>query len=129
MRTRRRTILVVDDERDVLDMIEVGLGLDGYDVLLAESGERALELIAGHPIDLVISDLRMPGMNGVETIVRLREIAPRLPVIVVTGYLPPDAVDRCRELGQVELLRKPFAFKKLTRAVHAALGKRSRRST
>lgn len=123
MRTRRRTILVVDDERDVLDMIEVGLGLDGYDVVLAESGERALELIAGNPIDLVISDLRMPGMNGVETIVRLREIAPRVPVIVVTGFVPPDVVDRCRELGQIELLRKPFPFKKLTRAVHAALGK------
>lgn len=115
------TILVVDDEVDVLEMIEVGLGLDGYEVILAESGEKAVEVAASHPVDLVISDLRMPGMNGVETISRLRQLAPAVPVIVVTGYVAPGALDDCIALGGVNLLRKPFRFKNLTRAVQSAL--------
>ncbi|HTE55031.1 MAG TPA: response regulator [Kofleriaceae bacterium] len=117
----RGTILVVDDEVDVLEMIEVGLGLDGYRVLLADSGEKAIEVITRSRVDLVISDLRMPGMNGVQTIARLREKAPRVPVIVVTGYLAPGTLDDCMALGGVNLLRKPFRFKNLTRAVQAAL--------
>ncbi len=121
MRKRRRTILVVDDEHDVLEMIELGLGLDGYRVLSAETGEQAIEAVARHQVDLVISDLRMPGMGGIETIARLREIAPHVPVIVVTGYLAPGAIEECMELGQVKLLRKPFRFKKLTHAIRAAL--------
>jgi CheY-like chemotaxis protein len=116
------TILVVDDEVDVLEMIEVGLGLDGYEVILADSGERAVELVTRRPVDLVISDLRMPGMNGVETIARLRELAPAVPVIVVTGYLAPGAVEDCMALGGVNLLRKPFRFKNLTHAVRSVLG-------
>ena len=118
---RRGTILVVDDEHDVLEMIEIGLGLDGYRVLSAESGEQAIEAVTHHQIDLVISDLRMPGMDGVEAIARMREIAPHIPVIVVTGYLAPGAIDECMDLGQVKLLRKPFRFKKLTHAIRAAL--------
>lgn len=121
MGKQRNTILVVDDEHDVLEMIEVGLGLDGYRVLLAESGEEAVAVLSRHQVDLVISDFRMPGMNGVETIARLRELAPRIPVIVVTGYLAPATVDECMDLGQVRLLRKPFPFKNLTQAVRAAL--------
>src|SRR6266545_725473 len=96
MRKRRRTILVVDDEHDVLEMIELGLGLDGYRVLSAETGEQAIEAVARHQVDLVISDLRMPGMGGIETIARLREIAPHVPVIVVTGYPAPGALSTSR---------------------------------
>ena len=121
MRKQRSTILVVDDEHDVLEMIEVGLGLDGYRVLLAESGEKAVEVAARNQVDLVISDLKMPGMNGVETISRLRELVPHVPVIVVTGYLAPSTIEQCMELGQVKLLRKPFPFNKLSHAVRAAL--------
>lgn len=119
---RGGTILVVDDEVDVLEMIQVGLGLDGYEVILAESGEKAVEVVASQSVDLVISDLRMPGMNGVETIARLRELAPAVPVIVVTGYLAQGALDDCIALGGVNLLRKPFRFKNLTLAVQSALG-------
>jgi CheY-like chemotaxis protein len=124
MRQSPGTILVVDDERDVLEMIEVGLGLDGYGVLLAQSGEQAIDLVARQRVDLVISDLKMPGMNGVDTICHLRELAPRIPVIVVTGFLPPGVIDRCRELGGIELLHKPFPFKRLSHAVHSALAPR-----
>ena len=119
--TRTGTILVVDDESDVREMIEVGLSLDGHQVLSVESGEKAVEVIRQHHVDLVISDFKMPGMSGVETISELRRIAPHVPVIVVTGYLAPGTVQECLALGGVEVLRKPFPFRRLEQAVKAAL--------
>lgn len=122
MAGRRGTILVVDDELDIREMIEVGLSMDGYEVLTAEGGQRALEVMSRQQIDLLITDLKMPGMSGVETASRLRSRAPRLPIIVVTGYLDPAALDEWRALGNVELIRKPFEFHTLADAVEAAIG-------
>lgn len=118
---RTGTILVVDDESDVREMIEVGLSLDGHRVLSVESGEKAIELMRHQHVDLVISDFKMPGMSGVETISELRRLAPNLPVIVVTGYLAPGTVQACQALGGVEVLRKPFPFRRLEQAVALAL--------
>lgn len=117
----RGTILVVDDEVDVLEMIELGLRSAGYNLLTADSGERALELFEQHRADLVICDLKMPRMNGIATISRLREQAPGLPIVMLTGYLTPETIEECTELGGVELLRKPFLFRELSKAVKVAL--------
>jgi CheY-like chemotaxis protein len=117
----RGTILVVDDEVDVLEMIELGLRSAGYQLLTADSGERAIELFEQHRADLVICDLKMPRMNGITTISRLREQAPGLPIVMLTGYLTPQTIEQCTELGGVELLRKPFLFRELSKAVKVAL--------
>ena len=117
----RGTILVVDDEVDVLEMIELGLRSAGYNLLTADSGERAIELFEQHRADLVICDLKMPRMNGITTISRLREQAPGLPIVMLTGYLTPQTIEQCTELGGVELLRKPFLFRELSKAVKVAL--------
>jgi len=119
---RTGTILVVDDEVDVLEMIEVGLTSRGYELLLAQSGERALEVFDRQRPDLVICDLKMPGMGGIATITRLRELAPELPVIVLSGYLGPGALEDCARLGASTVLRKPFLFRELSAAVKQALG-------
>ena len=118
---RTGTILVVDDEVDVLEMIEVGLTSRGYELLLAESGERALEVFDRQRPDLVICDLKMPGMGGIATITRLRQLAPELPVIVLSGYLGPSALEDCARLGASTVLRKPFLFRELSAAVKQAL--------
>jgi CheY-like chemotaxis protein len=117
----RGTILVVDDEVDVLEMIELGLRSAGYNLLTADSGERAIELFEQHRADLVICDLKMPRMNGITTISRLREQAPGLPIVMLTGYLEPQIIAQCTELGGVEMLRKPFLFRELSKAVKVAL--------
>jgi CheY-like chemotaxis protein len=124
----RFRILVVDDEVDILEMIELGLQATGYELMLADRGERAVKLFESHRADLVICDVRMPGMNGITTINRLRERDPELPVIVITGYLAPDTIEQCAELGGVELLRKPFVFQDLSNAVKTAL-RRARPAT
>jgi CheY-like chemotaxis protein len=121
MAEARGTILVVDDEVDVLEMIELGLRSAGYNLLTADSGERAIELFEQHRADLVICDLKMPRMNGIATISRLREQAPGLPIVMLTGYLTPQTIEQCTELGGVELLRKPFLFRELSKAVKVAL--------
>src|ERR1043165_9850836 len=121
MAEARGTILVVDEEVDVLEMIELGLRSAGCNLLTADSGERAIELFEQHPADLVICDLKMPRMNGIATISRLREQAPGLPIVMLTGYLTPQTIEQCTELGGVELLRKPFLFRELSKAVKVAL--------
>lgn len=119
---KRPKILVVDDEVDVRDMIEAGLCLDGYQVRTARGGEDAVDLVRAEEVDLIITDFKMPGMSGVETVTRIREMAPDLPVIVVTGYLTPSSMEQCLALGKVTFIRKPFEFETLTAAVQAAIG-------
>lgn len=115
------TILVVDDEVDILEMIEVGLAAEGYALLLANGGDRALALFDERHVDLVICDIKMPGLNGITTITRLREQNPHVPVIVLTGYLSPDTIEQCEQITGVSLVRKPFAFRELSLLVATSL--------
>ena len=124
MSEARGTILVVDDEIDVLEMIELGLRSAGYQMLTADSGERAIEIFGQQKADLVICDIKMPKMNGIATISRLREQDPGLPVVVLTGYLGPQTIEECEQLGGVEVVRKPFLFRELSKAVKVALRRR-----
>jgi CheY-like chemotaxis protein len=124
MSEARGTILVVDDEIDVLEMIELGLRSAGYQMLTADSGERAIEIFGQQKADLVICDIKMPKMNGITTISRLREQDPGLPVVVLTGYLGPQTIEECEQLGGVEVVRKPFLFRELSKAVKVALRRR-----
>jgi len=124
MSEARGTILVVDDEIDVLEMIELGLRSAGYQMLTADSGERAIEIFGQQKADLVICDIKMPKMNGITTISRLREQDPGLPVVVLTGYLGPQTMEECEQLGGVEVVRKPFLFRELSKAVKVALRRR-----
>ncbi len=117
----RGTILVVDDEVDILEMIEVGLAGEGYDLLLARGGAHALDMFDADAVDLVICDIKMPGLDGISTITRLRQQAPALPAIVLTGYLSPDTIEQCSELGGVQMIRKPFAFSELSSLVASSL--------
>ena len=93
----------------------------GYTVEQASDGEQAWLHVQAHPFDLVICDLKMPRMNGITTISRLREQAPGLPIVMLTGYLEPQVIEQCTELGGVEMLRKPFLFRELSKAVKVAL--------
>jgi len=115
------TILVVDDEVDILEMIEVGLAGEGYALLLANGGLHALTMFDADSVDLVICDISMPGLDGISTLARLREQAPALPAIVVSGYLSPDTIEQCIQLGGVQLIRKPFSFSELSTLVATSL--------
>ena len=118
----RATVLVIDDELDIREMLALGLSLMGYEVLTADGGERALEIVSRHAVDLIVSDLKMPGMDGIEVIAALRRQAPEAVIVVATGYLSEETVAKCHALGAKECLRKPFTIRELEAVVTGALG-------
>jgi len=119
------TVLVVDDEMIVRQMIAEILKASGYPVLEAGSGQAAVEQLWRHRdrIGLVILDLIMPGMDGVETFEQIREMAPGLPVVLTTGYARSDQCRRLMRRGPVELIKKPFKSSELVELVAAVLGR------
>ena len=112
------TILVVDDENLMLTMAETILGEFGYQVLTANSGQKALQILAQpkQQLDLMITDLVMPGMDGRALIESLRKMEPDLPVICMSGYVMPED-----QLAGSGCLQKPFTTTELLLKVKAAL--------
>ena len=79
-------VLVVDDQKDVRAMVAIVLRVNHFDVVEAESGERALELLEKFAFDVVITDLRLPGIDGTQVIEAARERYPSIVAVVITGY-------------------------------------------
>lgn len=117
----RRRVLVIDDELEIRETLETFLSWEGYDVATAESGEAAVERAKKEPFHLAITDLRMSGMNGAETVGALKRIRPGIAVIVVTGYASDEAAVRCWAEGAFQIIRKPFQLEDLLDVVEAAL--------
>jgi CheY-like chemotaxis protein len=105
------TILVVDDEQMALVLIKRLLSEAGYQVVTAQSGFEALDLFRRQPqaFQLVLLDLTMPFMDGEETFQRLREIRAEIPVVLCTGFIRQDRLDRLMKAGIAGFLRKPLA--------------------
>jgi CheY-like chemotaxis protein len=117
----RPSVLVVEDNDDVRELAESVLGMAGYAVLAAASGEQALDLLRGGArVDLLFTDVIMPGgMNGLQLVDEARRLRPRLPVLVTTGYM--DELPG-REQGQrLNILAKPYKHGDLLERVEAAL--------
>ena len=108
MAGRRYTILIVDDEPDVLESLRLSLELD-YEVLTAPGGEAALGLIAEREVALIISDQRMPGLNGVQFLEKAQEISPNSVRMMLTGFSDFDAIVEAINRGQIyRYIHKPW---------------------
>lgn len=119
-------ILLVDDDPHILEVLEARLSAAGHEALQSSSASSALEVLKRKKVDLVITDVRMPGMGGMELLEALREVCPELPVILLTAYgTIPDAV-RAIKAGAVEYLTKPFDGRQLLRTIDSVLGGRSK---
>jgi putative AdoMet-dependent methyltransferase len=121
MATRR--ILLVDDEPDILDVCQRILETDGYQVETAQSGNAALKQVEQKPFDLLVTDIKMPGMDGLELVQAVKQIAPYLPCVIMTGFSTMDTTLKALKLGVDEYVIKPFAPEELTIAVEKALEK------
>ena len=114
-------ILVVDDEDSVLTVMQQYFATAGYRVEFAQHGGDALTLVQHDPPDLVLLDLMLPGMNGVEVLQRILALRATLPVIIVTARADATLAEQTRALGAFAYVTKPFEFAYLARIVHLAL--------
>jgi DNA-binding NtrC family response regulator len=121
----RGRLLVIDDEEDVREMLEFILSAEGFEVATVDGGLAAVELARARPFDLAITDMRMPGMNGIETLVALKQRDPSLEVLVVTGYASEQTAAECIRLGAYGYLRKPFEIAELRPLIDGALARRA----
>ncbi len=102
-------ILIVDDEPDILKTLENALALEGYRITCANGGKAALEIFSQKPFDLVITDMRMPDMDGIQVIEQIKAVNPDVEIIVLTGYGTLDnAVAALRDKGAFDYLTKPL---------------------
>ncbi|MFM8470369.1 MAG: sigma-54-dependent transcriptional regulator, partial [Limisphaerales bacterium] len=115
-------ILVVDDDPGQRSLLQTFLERNGHRPLVADSGEAALKLLAAAPVSMMISDVRMPGMTGLETLRRARQLQAKLPVLLVTAYADiREAVGAMRD-GAVNYLSKPIDLDELLRTVEQITG-------
>jgi DNA-binding NtrC family response regulator len=114
-------ILVVDDEVSLQLTLVANLELEGFDVVGVNDAKEALEALAQQPFDLMVTDIRMPGMNGVELFDRVRELYPTMPVLLMTGFALEGLIDRAVQHGAYTVLPKPFDVDQMVRAISTAL--------
>ena len=103
-------ILVVDDDRRIVKTTCDILKIKGYEVVSAFTGEEGVELVKAAPPDCVLMDLKMPGINGVEAMKRMKEIAPSLPIVLISAYATDDLVNDAKQAGAYAVLSKPLNF-------------------
>ena len=118
-------ILVVDDERSMREFLEIMLHKDGYIVRCAENGKVALDLFRQEPFDLVITDIRMKPVDGLEVLRRCKAIAPQTVVIIISAYASAETAVAAMKEGAYDYLPKPFKIEEMRAVIQNALASRS----
>src|SRR5260221_1788144 len=100
-------ILIVDDDPGTLASLARAFALEGYEAIPVPSAARAVERLQAGPVDAILSDVVMPGMDGIELLGRLREVAPGVPVILMSGQATVDLAVKATKLGALDFVEKP----------------------
>ncbi|HPX46883.1 MAG TPA: sigma-54 dependent transcriptional regulator, partial [Treponemataceae bacterium] len=117
-------VLVIDDEKNIRTGLAAALKLDGYEVFLAADGNEGMDIALRGDIDLVITDLRMPGMSGEEVLKKVTSETPGVPVIVLTGHGTVESAVDAMRAGAYDFLTKPLNLDRLSLLVKRALQSR-----
>ena len=115
------TILIVDDEKNYLVVLEALLGPEGYETITVDNAQDALDLIRESDLDLVITDMKMPGMNGMELLDEFKKIKPELPVIMMTAYGTIEMAVEAMKKQAFDYITKPFKNEELKLTIKKAL--------
>ena len=121
MKRNPARLLIVDDEFSMRDSLAAWFQEDGHDVVAAESAEQALRTLDDHRFDVALLDIKMPGIDGVELLERVRVIDPSIRVIMITAYATVETAVRCLKHGAFDYITKPVDPDELTRLVARAL--------
>lgn len=117
-------ILVIDDDDSIRELLRVILESRGHQVVEAKDGSLGITMVQNDGFDLVVTDMVMPKFGGMDTIMELYRIMPALPVIAISGRIPPDVrpiTDLIHQFGVRDILQKPFSNQIFVEAVDAAL--------
>ncbi|HEY2432110.1 MAG TPA: sigma-54 dependent transcriptional regulator [Vicinamibacterales bacterium] len=117
-------ILVVDDERSMREMLAILLKREGHEVAVAENGRTAIDLLNARPFDLIVSDARMPDVDGLEVLRHARSVNPAIIAIMVTAYGSPDLIRGVAQLGVNDYVEKPFNTEVLRFRIRKELDRR-----
>ena len=109
-----RRMLIVDDERDICDCLEQFFTARGFTVASAFSGEEALDRLKANAADVIFLDILLPGLSGIETLKRVKELNPNTRIIMVTGIDQPELRNKARHYGAAAYITKPFDFSEET---------------
>jgi two-component system, NtrC family, response regulator PilR len=125
----KKRIMVVDDEDRICEIYTKVLISEGFDVEAFMDGETAIESFSKNIFDIVITDLKMPKKDGYYVIQKIREMAPKTDIIVITGYATMDSVIKTIKLGAYDYLVKPFEIDDLVNKVKKCITERSIKSS
>jgi DNA-binding NtrC family response regulator len=114
-------LLVVDDENIVGKRLKQVFSKIGFEVETYTAAAPAMAAMAEKPFDIVVTDLKMEGMDGMEVLKRVREMSPRTQVIIITGYASPATAELAQQQGVFEFLAKPFRLDELKQVIFRAL--------
>ncbi len=114
-------ILIVDDEISIVDSLAGIIQDEGYEAVGAGSGEEALRLLDQERVDLVLLDVWLPGLDGIETLRRVKEVSPHLPVIMISGHGTIDTAVQATKMGAYDFLEKPPGYDKIVLSIRNAL--------
>ena len=127
IQTKKELILVVDDEKDILELVRYNLARDGYQIICAASGEKALELAESKLPDLIVLDLMLPGIDGLEVTKKLKNYSgtSHIPIIMLTAKGEEADIVTGLELGADDYVTKPFSPRVLVARVRAVIRRKA----
>jgi DNA-binding NtrC family response regulator len=122
MTAKKQKVLLVEDEKIVRESLRDWLIEDGYDVECVDTGEEALARIKQEEFGVIVLDLRLPGIDGLQVFEQAKELKPETKGVIITAYPSKETLDKARKLGLADYLTKPFKVSDLEKLIGAALG-------
>ncbi|MDY0391473.1 MAG: response regulator, partial [Desulfobulbus oligotrophicus] len=119
-------ILIVDDELSMRQFLKILLEKEGYNVATAADGREALDLVTRQSFDLIISDIRMPGMSGLELLAQLKQIKADMGVIMITAFASPEDAVEAMKNGAFDYITKPFNVDEIKNVIRTVLKKQQK---
>ena len=127
MKVKKKRVLLVEDETVVRESVRDWLVEDGYDVECAETGEEALEKIKQQEFGVIVLDLRLPGIDGLQVFEQAKELKPETKGVIITAYPSKETREKAQRLGLLDFLAKPFKVDDLEKLIGATLGEAERK--
>ncbi len=117
-----KKLLIIDDESGIVEEVKAYFEEEGYEVHTADTGKDGIDLIVRVEPDVVLLDMKLPDISGIQVLRFSKEKYPRIKVIVNTGYVDQNVIDEAERLGRDAFLQKPFSLERLQQEINQVLG-------